>query len=236
MLAEQHKSHGFSCGYCERFSPFLLDEKPFLLPVYRNLFEGALGTGRLGRVLDIGCGTGLYWPILVDRADTIAGIDNSEAMISAANKLISTKHYNSVTATLSTGEELPFPDQFFDTIIALDVLHHVVDPDRTLSEIKRVLKPGGRLLASEPNMLNPLMLLAHLLPPEERLACVRNWPMLLRRRITRKIGSAELKYLNYVASASDAATAQKIESIDRWFSKTPLLRAFSLRFNVVAKS
>ncbi|MCX5908448.1 MAG: class I SAM-dependent methyltransferase, partial [Deltaproteobacteria bacterium] len=67
-------------------------------------------------------------------------------------------------------------DESFDVVIELDVLHHIDDLGKALNEVFRVLKPGGHFLVFEPNICNPLMFLAHLLPMEERLAIFRNRP------------------------------------------------------------
>ena len=65
-------------------------------------------------------------------------------------------------------EKLPFEDQKFDVILIVDVIHHLDDIKKNINEIKRVLKKGGKLLIYEPNKLNPLIWLTHLIDKNER--------------------------------------------------------------------
>ena len=65
-------------------------------------------------------------------------------------------------------EKLPFEDQKFDVILIVDVIHHLDDIKKNINEIKKFLKKGGKLLIYEPNKLNPLIWLTHLIDKNER--------------------------------------------------------------------
>jgi len=110
--------------------------------------------GRLGRddlLLEIGCGTGLCTELV--RAETDASIvatDISPELIGEARE----RRLPGVTFQVDNALHLSFPDASFDAVYGSSILHHLVI-DQALAEILRVLKPGGRVVFAEPNMLNP---------------------------------------------------------------------------------
>ncbi|WP_216916680.1 class I SAM-dependent methyltransferase [Nocardia noduli] len=117
--------------------------------VYRRLAE--LSGARPGdRVLDIGCGTGYLTRRLAAIVDsgTVVGIDPSAAGIDRARRI--TEESN---CTYSTGvaESLPAEDDSFDVVANCLMLHHLPEDLRptALAEMRRVLRPGGRLLIGE---------------------------------------------------------------------------------------
>ncbi|MBC7539473.1 MAG: methyltransferase domain-containing protein, partial [Bacteriovorax sp.] len=96
------------------------------------------------RVLDIGCNIGQLLHLIGHQAQIKGvGIDISiEALQSA--KLNSTNDFDFVLCSIEKG--LPFDDNSFDVITCMDVIEHLENPQFVLSEMKRVLKPGGRYL------------------------------------------------------------------------------------------
>jgi SAM-dependent methyltransferase len=53
-------------------------------------------------------------------------------------------------------QDIPLPDSTFDTVISCETIEHVVEPIKALREVRRVLRPGGRLLLTTPNYLGPM--------------------------------------------------------------------------------
>ncbi|UYQ78815.1 class I SAM-dependent methyltransferase [Glutamicibacter sp. JL.03c] len=97
------------------------------------------------RILDIGCGTGPLAEQLVKRGALVAGFDTSSAMIELARRRLGDQAELCV-ATL--GEKLPYEDDSFDDAVASLVFHYLQDWTLALDEVRRVLKPGGRLIMS----------------------------------------------------------------------------------------
>lgn len=176
LVRRQGRTRGASCGYQDRFDPFKLNHTPRVRGLYQRLFSGLLAEHRSKRLLDAGCGTGIYFDVLSQFADTIEAVDTSPEMIQVARTYCEETGLVSIHPHVGSVEALAYPDGSFDTVVELDVLHHVGDIRKALAEIYRVLQPGGRFLIFEPNIWNPLMFLAHALPPEERRALRRNRP------------------------------------------------------------
>ncbi|PZG20064.1 class I SAM-dependent methyltransferase [Nonomuraea aridisoli] len=106
------------------------------------------------RILDAGCGSGPLFAELRDRGAVVTGIDSSTGMLELARKRLGDG------ADLQVGDlrdPLPFPDGAFDDVMASLVLHYLEDWGPTLSEMRRVLSPGGRLIVS---VDHPLIILA----------------------------------------------------------------------------
>lgn len=100
------------------------------------------------KVLDFGCGKGAFINDILSINPTlkITGADVSKTAITfARKKFLRQKFY-----LLAEGEKLPFKNNSFDYILALDVLLHVYDTELIFKELARVLKPGGRLLITLP--------------------------------------------------------------------------------------
>lgn len=102
-------------------------------------------------VLDVGCGTGTLAIAAKHRVGTlgkIMGVDASPEMIGRAKKKARKKGVE-VNFQMGAAESLPFQDAAFDVVLSTVMLHHLPDDARArcVSEIRRVLKPGGRFLA-----------------------------------------------------------------------------------------
>lgn len=106
-----------------------------------------------GKTLDICCGTGLLTMELAKKSgidgDTI-GLDFSESMLAIAQQ----RYHNSgmrnkVTFIVANADKIPFPEQFFDCVVIAYGLRNIPNYIQAISEIKRVLKPGGRFVSLE---------------------------------------------------------------------------------------
>lgn len=99
------------------------------------------------KVLDLGCGDGAVGEVLQKKLGVkIVGMDISKAALEMAKK-------RGIKTVLGSSEnKLPFNDQVFDAVFWGDNVEHLFSPIETAREIKRVLKPNGRLVISCPNM------------------------------------------------------------------------------------
>lgn len=91
-----------------------------------------------GNLLDIGCGTGLFVEKYVRNGGSGTGIDISEKMVAKARRRCPECEF-----LVGTGEKLPFDDRTFNAVSSVLVFSYVKDPESMLSEVYRVLEPGG---------------------------------------------------------------------------------------------
>ncbi|MDQ6839035.1 MAG: methyltransferase domain-containing protein [Actinomycetota bacterium] len=106
------------------------------------------------RLLDVGCGNGAYTTVLGEGFEEVHAIDVEPHRIEQFRQRSAADPKYSIA--VGTAEALDFPDDHFDVVTAIEVLEHIVDLDRALGEIGRVLRPGGAFLVSCPNRLFPL--------------------------------------------------------------------------------
>jgi SAM-dependent methyltransferase len=97
------------------------------------------------RILDAGCGAGPLFAALRDGGALVTGIDKSAGMLALARRRLGD---DADLQVAELGRPLPFPDGAFDDVTASLVLHYLEDWGPALAELRRVLKPGGRLIVS----------------------------------------------------------------------------------------
>ena len=101
--------------------------------------------------LEIGCGKGWFTQRVKDCGAQITAFDIHEEFVNIARRRVPQTHVNFVVAD---SESLPFDSESFDGSYGAVILHHL-PMETTLKELYRVLKPEGKIIYSEPNMLNP---------------------------------------------------------------------------------
>lgn len=129
------------------------------LGIKRNLFQKFWHSRRFtevlkkispvnGSILDIGCHGGTFTKKVIEKLKNkqVYGIDISHKAIDLAKQRIPYGHFE-----VASAEELPFNENFFEAVFCLEVLEHVDDPKKVLSEIKRVLKKGGYVIFLVPS-------------------------------------------------------------------------------------
>lgn len=95
-----------------------------------------------GRILDNGCGTGHFVEKYLPDYD-VYGIDIAEEMVKYAKNRMK-------NVQVADAQDLPFEDNYFDTIFARGLIHHLPNPGLGVKEMSRTLKPGGRVLFVDP--------------------------------------------------------------------------------------
>jgi len=123
-------------------------------PWYR-LVMASLGGGKLlagARVLEIGCGSGDFAAWLAEGgADAVTGQDLSSVAIADANGRF---QLDNLTFAVGDIENIAYPAESFDLVVSCETIEHVLSPPKAISELARVLRPGGVLLLTTPNYMS----------------------------------------------------------------------------------
>ena len=100
------------------------------------------------RILDVGCGLGVYVQHLSAFSSRVYGVDVDSDKVEEASKTLA-------NIRVAPAESLPFEDGFFDVVLLHEVLEHVDDDARSVAEAWRVTAPGGHIVVFVPNRLYP---------------------------------------------------------------------------------
>jgi SAM-dependent methyltransferase len=126
-------------------------EDRLLLAFHLATYEWAAARTRGGDVLDFGCGTGYGVQVIAPTSHTVTAIDVDVESIAFARTAFPVDNVTYLAIRPVEDEDLPFADATFDAVLSFQVLEHVPDPERYLSECRRVLKPGKPLYLATPN-------------------------------------------------------------------------------------
>jgi len=110
-----------------------------------------MATNRYEKILDVGSGRG-YGAITISKnspLSRITGIDYSPMQVRAARKYASKNRVENCLFQKGNAMNIPYPDQTFDAAVSIGSIKHWPSPSRGMSEIYRILKPGGRIIVSE---------------------------------------------------------------------------------------
>jgi ubiquinone/menaquinone biosynthesis C-methylase UbiE len=139
-------------GWADTYDRSLLNHymfRPSYLALLEEIARWRAEHGGAFRLLDVGSGTGTLagmllrggWPV------TVVGLDYSPAMCARAlAKLPPTTHGNRSMFTAGDSEHVPFASESFDVVICANSFHHYPHQQAVLEEMRRVLRPGGRLI------------------------------------------------------------------------------------------
>lgn len=180
-------------------------------------------------VLELGCGTGYFTSELVRSGAEIVAIDVSPDLLEIAR----TQHAApNVRYELQNAYAMSYPDGSFDSVLGSSVLHHLeIQP--ALREIHRVLKPGGTIFFTEPNMLNPQIAVQKNVPwikrrlgdsPDE--TAFFRWPL---RRSLEKGGFREVRIepFDFLHPALARRFIGPAQAINRVLEKMPVISEFA---------
>jgi ubiquinone/menaquinone biosynthesis C-methylase UbiE len=111
-----------------------------------------------GRFLDAGCGTGDFIPDLLARGGQVFALDFAPEMIEQARARVSANGGDrGVQYSVGDVTDLPFETNYFDAVIGVGLIEYLTDVDSALRQMFRVLKPGGILIVTVPNIVSPFM-------------------------------------------------------------------------------
>jgi demethylmenaquinone methyltransferase/2-methoxy-6-polyprenyl-1,4-benzoquinol methylase len=114
-------------------------------PRWRRFLVSQVEVGPNERVLDVATGTGLVAAELIrQKGCTVVGLDQSPEMLAVARERLP-----DVELVEASAESLPFADESFDALTFTYLLRYVVEPGATLTELARVVRPGGTIAALE---------------------------------------------------------------------------------------
>lgn len=168
---------------------------PVMVKGRRAAAQAARAVG--GKILEVGVGTGLSFDDY-DGSTEITGIDLSGPMLARAREKMASGRYPHVKDVLQMdAHALTFPDATFDCVVAQFVITLVADPEQVLSECRRVVKPGGKII-----------LVNHLYSERGIVAAIERWAA----KKTRNIGlRPEFPFARLAAWASADTGARLIE-------------------------
>lgn len=101
------------------------------------------------RVLDVGTGTGNTAFAIAPAVAWVTGIDLTPEMLKAAERVRKERGFANVTFETGDVHDLPYPDGAFDLVLCRRAAHHFSDINRAIAEMRRVLKPTGRLVVDD---------------------------------------------------------------------------------------
>src|SRR5271154_2812753 len=105
------------------------------------------------RMLDIGCGSGVFTQALGSAFREVHGIDLQDFYLNQFREAV--KEDKRFVVSNMSAADMTFPDDFFDSIVTIETLEHIPDLPATSRGIVRVLRPGGELLITVPNRWFP---------------------------------------------------------------------------------
>jgi len=187
--------------------------------------EGGLGPGQ--RALEVGCGTGIFLEAAATTGAHIVALDLSTDLIVQARARVA--HAARVRLSLGNAEQMPFRAGSFDVAYGSSILHHL-NIDSALTEILRVLRPGGRIVFAEPNILNPQVAVMFHLGLTKKYFGVSPDEMAFSRfraaRALRDAGFTEvtIKPFDFLHPATPAPALDAVARIGRALEAIPLLR------------
>jgi ubiquinone/menaquinone biosynthesis C-methylase UbiE len=206
-----------------------------------------LAADRAGHVLDWGCGAGQMTALLRQRGLEVTAFDYRGELSEPTMQPL--PHYPEVSAHLSPEPvALPFETASFDAVLSCGVLEHVQDPDGSLDELKRVLKPGGTIYVYKlPNRHSYLEAIArvasrlgaplyfHGKMPDDRLYDERSARAILERHGYRV---HELRLANMLPLTLPGAVARRLAPAIWWLNgalaRVPGLRRLATNVELVA--
>ena len=187
-----------------------------------------------GTALDVGCGTGALAARLADAGYEMTGVDPSEGMLRVLEQRTS-----GVRGVRGSGTSLEFDDDTFDLVYCVAVMHHIAAVDdvrRTLAEMVRVAKPGGRVLIWDHNPRNPYWRLLMARVPqdtgEERLIGVAE---LIRGLVEAGAEPVLVAQLGMVPDFIPRGLIGAAAAAERTAERTPLVRGICAH-NVILAS
>jgi SAM-dependent methyltransferase len=181
------------------------------------------------RVLELGCGTGYFTRELARSGADIVAIDVSPELLEIARADCSTPN---VCYEIQDACVMSYRDAVFDSVVGSSVLHHL-EIKEALLEIYRVLKSGGTIYFTEPNMLNPQIAIQKNVPWIKRKLCDSpdetaffRWPL---RRLLEQTGfrNVRIEPFDFLHPKTPFPLVNGLNSIGRFLENVPVVSEFA---------
>ena len=190
---------------------------------------------RSRRVLEYGCGTGSLAFSLSEEAGRVIGIDISDVAIEQARRAARLRGMKNVEFVVNNAEAMNLPDKHVDVVVGSGIVHHL-DIPKSMSEVRRVLSPGGIAIFAEPLAHNPVLNWYRNRTPELRSADEHPLTVADLRAMARGFSTVKLTYFGLVAPVLGLlAAGVKSESpmtrftwwLDRMLCSVPWLNRYA---------
>ena len=180
-------------------------------------------------ILEIGCGTGFFTRELIRRGANIVAIDVSPDLLEIAKAKYSAPN---VRYEIQNACALTYADAMFDSVVGSSILHHL-EIEEALREIYRVLKPGGTIYFTEPNMLNPQIAMQKNIPwikrrlgdsPDE--TAFFRWPL---RRLLEQTGYRDVQIdpFDFLHPKTPVPLIDRLNALGRFLENVPVISEFA---------
>lgn len=180
-------------------------------------------------VLELGCGTGYFTRELAHSGADIVAIDVSPELLEIAKSNCSARN---VRYEIQNAYRLSYPEATFDSVVGSSVLHHL-EIEQALREIYRVLRPGGTMFFTEPNMLNPQIAIQKNVPwvkrklgdsPDETAFFRWSLQHLLERTGYRDV---RIDPFDFLHPKIPARLVNRMEAVSQFLERVPVLSEFA---------
>jgi SAM-dependent methyltransferase len=180
-------------------------------------------------VLELGCGTGYFTRELARSGADIVAIDVSPELLEIAEADCPAEN---VRYEAQNACALTYPNDVFDSVVGSSVLHHL-EINEALREIYRVLKPGGTIYFTEPNMLNPQIAVQKNVPwvkrklgdsPDE--TAFFRWPL---RRLLKQTGFRDVRIdpFDFLHPKTPGFLVNRLNGLGRFLENIPVISEFA---------
>jgi ubiquinone/menaquinone biosynthesis C-methylase UbiE len=200
---------------------------------YINIFNAFIPKG--GRILEFGAGTGKFSTLFKDFTDELYLTDFSIEMLNVNRE-------KSLPRICADTENLPFPDHFFDCCIGITTFCYLPDKKRGLSEIIRVLKPGGIILIIDQNRVNFIFMLSKLYYLRHRKLNrqpqVSQSTLFLYRQLFHEAG-LEIETsgsFSWIPHALPTAIVKLLTPFDYILTRLPIVKNYAMRLFIIGKT
>jgi ubiquinone/menaquinone biosynthesis C-methylase UbiE len=197
------------------------------------------------RLLDVGCGTGSYTMLMAADFEQTVGIDLQTEDLDEFQRRVDRAGLTGIEVRKQSVTSLPYPDEHFDAVTSIECIEHIDDLRKGLSEMARVLRPGGRLYITCPNRLFPIETHAVIfrgtrysgkrtpflpwIPPlHTRMSVARTFTSASLRSILRQAGLSPDGRTWIMPPFDHSSRGKYVRPFTDWAERTPVLRAFGV--------